>query len=74
MSEVVKPDLAISIELLLALMEDLEADWARAMGLEQHNEVASFGVFSLVGYCLALRGEEIMIMLLHRLMEYFEMA
>jgi len=44
MGKVVKPDLAMLIELLLALMEDLESDWICATRLDQCDEVASFGV------------------------------
>ena len=44
MGKVVKPDLAMLIELLLALMEDLESDWMCATKLDQCDEVASFGV------------------------------
>ena len=71
MGEVVKPELAMSIELLLALQEDLEADWGGAEGLAEQNEIASMGVFLTVGFCLALCREEITKVVQHGLLEDF---
>ena len=54
-----KPDLAISIEVMLALMNRFERAWLRVEGDEvAEGRVLFPALFSIVCYCAALRGEE----------------
>ena len=74
MSKVVKPNLAISIEVMLALVEDLEVDWKDASFFDAKDHVATLAIFCICSFCLALQGEEVPLMVLNGLMEYFDEA
>jgi hypothetical protein len=60
------PDLAISIEAMLALMEKLEFAWEAAAGKEKEMKAVLFpALFSVISFCAGLRGEETTLMDLH---------
>lgn len=57
--DVCKPDLAISNELMNALMNEFESDWLNSLGnREKEAKVLFPAVFSIISYCASLRGEE----------------
>ena len=58
MGEIVKPDRALSLDILLEIMNILENAWST---VEEENKykLAEEGSFYLIGYLCALRGEEI---------------
>ncbi len=58
MGDDVRPDRALSHEILVEIMKLVEKDWGEA---PQHNKLkaALEGAFYLIAYCLALRGEEV---------------
>jgi hypothetical protein len=57
MGEIVKPDRALSLEVLKVVMDILEEEWS-APG-ERSLSLAMEGAFYLIAYCCALRGEEV---------------
>ena len=61
MGDRIKRDHALSIDILLELLKRLERDWNRAQhgSKEQRYSVAEFGLLLCQGYCVGLRGEEI---------------
>ena len=57
--DVVKPDLAISNELMGALMKDFERDWVSASGSREDEGAVLFpALFAILSYTASLRGEE----------------
>jgi hypothetical protein len=53
------PDLAISIDVMLALMERFERAWEVAKGQEKEERAVLFpALFSIITYCGGFRGEE----------------
>jgi hypothetical protein len=60
MGDLVKPDLAISIEQIHALMANYEHRWMQADGDPVIQESVLFpALFSVIAFCCALRGEEL---------------
>jgi hypothetical protein len=64
MGNLVKQDKAISIEQMLALMELFESDWRKVMAdryrtYGQVQKVLFPALFSVLAYCGALCGEEV---------------
>ncbi len=66
MGDVVRQDRAISVEQMVALMEEFEKDWIRLEGQEGEDEEIEkvlFGaLFSVVAYVVGLQGEEVLLM------------
>ena len=62
MGDLVKPDLAISIAQMLALMENFETRWKDAVTREQKRWVVFPALFSVIAFCCGLRGEELPLM------------
>ena len=65
-------DLGFSIEVMMAYQEMLEDEWWASVGKDEKLEIAPIGAFVIVSFCLNLRGEELLMMELHGLCEYFE--
>jgi hypothetical protein len=59
MGEIVRPDRALSLELMIAICQVLEAEWNQVMTPASRHNLALEASFYLIGYCCALRGEEI---------------
>jgi hypothetical protein len=60
MGDLVKPDLAISIEQMHALMENYERRWEIVSDDSNAQQAVVFpALFSVVAFCCALRGEEL---------------
>lgn len=57
MGEIVRPDRALSLDLMKEIMVQLERDWGEM--LRDRFQLAMEGAFYLVAYCCALRGEEV---------------
>jgi hypothetical protein len=57
MGEIVKPDRALSLEVLKEIMAKLEEEWKAPGG--ETLALAMEGAFYLIAYCCALRGEEV---------------
>ena len=72
MGDTVSPDLGLPVEVLLALLNMLDAEWNQTKLLEEHVEVAELGFMCVVAFLLALRGNEIMIVHLGGMLEYLE--
>ncbi len=61
--DVNRPDKAISIELMVAMMEEFEKQWKRAKGSRADEKAVLFpALFSIVAYTASLRGEEVPLM------------
>ena len=58
MGDVVKPDRALSLPVLHAIMESLEREWEFATE-EEKESLALEGSFYLISFCGGLRGEEV---------------
>jgi hypothetical protein len=59
MGEIVRPNRAPSLDLMLAISRIMEDEWSQALSMEMRWSLAMEGSFYLVGFCCALRGEEI---------------
>ena len=59
--EVVKQDEPITIEVMKAVQELLEKRWEAATTPEEKEAVATMAVWFLVGFCVGLRGEEMLL-------------
>jgi hypothetical protein len=67
------PDLAISIQAMLALMENYESAWEQAQGDEEEERAILFpALFSVVTYCGGFRGEETPLMDLSGTLKHFD--
>ena len=53
-----KPNLALSIPLLLAVLAEVEIKSLDAVGDKDHNLWVAFSTYSVVSYVLSLRGNE----------------
>jgi len=56
------PDLAVSIEVMVCLMDRLEKEWERARSEKERRMVLFLALFLSVGYCGGLSGEEVPLM------------
>jgi hypothetical protein len=54
-------DLAISIEVILAVQNYLEEQWNLARSLSEKRAVSELGVIFVICFCLGLRGEEMLL-------------
>jgi hypothetical protein len=54
-------DLAISIEVLLAVQQYLEEQWSLAQTGTEKRSVSEMGVLFVICFCLGLRGEEVLL-------------
>jgi hypothetical protein len=59
MGEIVKPDRALSLEVLKLIFCVLEEDWNEAITREERYALAMEGSFYIIAYCCALHGEEV---------------
>ena len=59
MGDDIRPDMAVSIELLLEMLKRLDKSWEASKLWKEKMEVAELGFFLAAGYSAALRGEEI---------------
>jgi hypothetical protein len=60
MGDVVNSDYAVSKEIVVALLRDLEDDWSSAATDKERFKLARMAMLLLCGYLCGLRGEEIM--------------
>lgn len=70
MGDVVIPDRALAVEIIVEMLRILEAEWVRGDCLNYN--IAMEAVMYIVGYCCALRGEEIPKCDLGGTMKHFE--
>jgi hypothetical protein len=59
--EVRKPDRALTIDEVHAIERILEAEWKIAMSIQAKKKAAEMGVWFIVQFCVAIRGEEILL-------------
>lgn len=64
MGDIIRPDRAISMEIIKALMMAVDQNWADANVLDKH-KYALEGIFYVVAFTLAFRGEEVPLIELH---------
>jgi hypothetical protein len=67
MGDMVKQDEAISIELMIAVMEEFEKDWVivtkNGLGMDEAvKEVLFLALFAVTAFCAALQGKEVPLM------------
>ena len=62
MGDDVRPDFGLSLDLAHALLKNLNRDWHRASydDWKEKGRVSEFAVILVIGFCLGLRGDEIM--------------
>ena len=73
MGDKVMQDLGVSIELMHALMESFDARWIKANDDRSKQKAVLFpALFSIVGFCCALRGEELPLMRLFETQTHME--
>jgi hypothetical protein len=74
MGDEVNSDYALSLDIVLELLKRLERDWRLAKTLDAQWQVCRFACFLVIGYCKALRGEEIVKTKIGGMRKYFEQA
>jgi hypothetical protein len=57
MGDEVNSDYALSLDIVLELLKQLERDWRLAKTLDAQWQVCRFACFLIIGYCKALRGD-----------------
>ena len=72
MGQITRQDLAISLDVMHALMNLLEDEWEKAEGPKARHWIASVGAFSVIGFCGSFRGPEVFLVDLHGLKKYSE--
>jgi len=70
MGEVVRPNRAISMDILMEIFNMLETEWAFEPGLE----VALEGAFYTIAFCVALRGEEVEMVKMRGIRKHWDQA
>jgi len=70
MGQVVKQDMAVSLELMHALVEMLEKEWEHASTTSQRSAVASVGAYATIAFCCSFRGPEVFLTDLFGLNKY----
>jgi hypothetical protein len=70
MGEIVRPDRAISIEIMKELCNELERDWE--WNVANRLVITMEATFYLVAFCCALRGEEVPLVDLHGSFKHWE--
>ena len=70
MGQVVKQDMAVSLELMLALVEMLEKEWEQATTSHLRSAIVSVGAYVTVAFCGSFRGPEVFLVDLYGLNKY----
>ena len=71
MGDDVRPDLAISLEVMGTMLRFMELDYSEAVGDVDKSRIATFAMFIIAGYLGGLREEEIVKLDLFGLRAYF---
>ena len=69
--DLIKPDMAISIEAMLALMDVFEMEWKSCESERERAEIIFPALFAMITYCGGLRGEETPLTDLAGMRKYF---
>jgi hypothetical protein len=72
MGQIVKQDLAISLDIMHALMDSLLAEWNQSTSQDRKVRIASVGAYSIIAFCGLFRGAEVLMVDLYGLRKYFE--
>lgn len=59
MGQIVRQDMAVSLELMHALVQLLETEWEQAPDDKQRSIIAGVGAYSVVAFCGSFRGPEV---------------
>ena len=59
MGDIVKPDRALSVDILVEIFSLLEMDWGKTLSAKDRWELALEGCFYVISFVCALRGEEV---------------
>jgi hypothetical protein len=59
MGQIVRQDMAVSLELMHALVQLLEKEWEQAPDDKQRSIIAGVGAYSVVAFCGSFRGPEV---------------
>lgn len=73
MGDLVKPDQALSLDVMHKIMQELGNEWRMALPAERL-ELALEGAYYLIAYAAALRGEEVSMTNLTGVLKYWEAA
>jgi hypothetical protein len=72
MGDIVKPDRALEVDILVEIFNSLEGEWGQVLTDRARWELALEGCFYIVGFVCALRGEEIPLTNLAGIREHLE--
>ena len=72
MGQIVKQDLAISLDVMHALMDSLLAEWNQTTSQDRKERIASVGAYSIITFCGSFRGAEVLMVDLYGLKKYHE--
>jgi hypothetical protein len=67
MGQVVKQDMAVSLELIHAFQENMELEWSLADTLQQMSMIAGITISSLIAFCGSFWGQEVFLVDLYSL-------
>jgi hypothetical protein len=72
MGEEVRSDFALSIVVLHKILGHLDKEWLEGRTSDSRKEIAEIAMFLISGFCLGLRGEEVVKMDISGFLTYFE--
>jgi hypothetical protein len=72
MGEEVRSDHALSVKVLHKILGHLDRDWLGARTIEVRKEIVEIAFFLVAGFCLGLRGEEVVKLDISGFLTYFE--
>ncbi len=73
MGQIIRQDMAVSLELMHAFLAILEQEWIAAEAtLAQQSLIASIGAYALIAFCGSFRGPEVFLVDLFGLKKYFQ--
>ena len=67
-----RQDEALPVDQLMAVAELAESDWQKSVSEEEKKEIESVMAFVVVGFCLSLRGEEVPLIVIEGLLEFWD--
>ena len=74
MGEVVKQDLAISIDVMLCMMNLFDEAWLRSTDPWDKSEIAAVALYCMIAFCGSFRGHEVFLVDLFGLLKYHALA
>jgi len=73
MGQVVKQDMAVSVNVMLAMLMILDKTWEDAPSMEEKSKCANVGAYISIAFCGSFRGAEVFLVDLYGLLKYADL-